>query len=343
VAERYDIPDNLAAWNERVMRELTYLKSFGLQLVSFPIWDLEALPAMDDPELVPVVSLHTTYKMAKPFKPEWSLRPLYEFNMVERVIAAERQLLQRAPRILANSNAIVDILQREYGVDLSNRHEVIAHGTDDPLALPERAALAQQRDEQMLAGDKLRVLYVGRFEPRKGFDIAAAVAEKLLAHGNIEMRFVGDKLSATWERRLRLGGSKLDQSDNLRFLGVVERTELDDAYAEADLVLTPSRFESFGLVAIEAMAAGRPVLALNAGGLGEVVNNGVDGLNWEDGDGVADSISEAIIALDHDRARLHQLGRAARASFEEKFTTGRMVEGIERFYRESLEQGRKAA
>lgn len=336
VAERYNIPENIAAWSARVMREITYLKSFGAQLISFPIWDLEALPVLDDPELVPVVSLHTTYKMAKPFKPEWNLRPLYEFNMVDRMIAAEGDLLRRAPRILANSQAIVSILESGYGVDLAGRHEVIAHGTQDPLACPERAHQAAARVEQMMAGDRLRVLYVGRFEPRKGFDIAAAVAQKLCRDGNIEVRFVGDTLGKDWERRLRIDGTTLDAGENTRFLGVVERDALDDAYADADVVLTPSRFESFGLVAIEAMAAGRPVLVVDAGGLGEVVRDGIDGLKFADGDGVADRIAEAVRALERDRPRLRRLGEAARRSFEERYTVEKMVEGVERFYWASL-------
>ena len=84
-----DLPPNIAAWNHAVWQEVQTLKNFGLDVLSFPIWDLEGLACIDDPDIGVVMSLHTSYALARPHKPEWAARPLYVHHMVRRMIAAE--------------------------------------------------------------------------------------------------------------------------------------------------------------------------------------------------------------------------------------------------------------
>ncbi len=336
ISEAYDIPTDLAAWCGRVWREVQLLKSSGLRLVSFPIWDLEGLPLADDGDLATVVSLHTTYAMAKPFKPEWNLRPLFEYETVNRIINAEARLLASAPVLLSNSKAIEREIKHVYGLDIEDRALCVPHGTTDPLE--SRGERAEARDQRLRAGGPLRVLFVGRFEPRKGFDIATRVAACLVAgESNVEMWFAGDTLSD--QHRLALSRAGLEWIEHhpaVRFLGVVSRAALDDAYVDCDLVLAPSRFESFGLVAIEAMAAGRPVFALAAGGLAEIVEDHVSGRLWADSGDVAEPIAAEIQRLNDDRDALLALGRGARKTFEQNYTAAAMAEGLERAYRRAL-------
>ena len=84
-----------------------------------------------------------------------------------------------------------------------------------------------------------------------------------------------------------------DAKNDIVFLGKQE--EVEDIMAISDLFLLPSEYESFGLVALEAMAAGVPVISTNAGGLPEVNINGVTGFLSEVGD--VDAMSENIIKL----------------------------------------------
>jgi glycosyltransferase involved in cell wall biosynthesis/GT2 family glycosyltransferase len=330
-AEAYAIPHSLAAWGMRVWREVQYLKSFGLEIASFPIWDLEGLPLLDDPDIQTIVSLHTTYAMALPFKPEWHERPLYRHHFVDKVIAAEKAVFARAPLLLANSQAIIDAIEARYDVSIAARAPIVPHGTPDPLLT--RANAAKARDAALLAGDRLRVLYVGRFEQRKGFDIAIDVAHRLMDAPDIEMRFIGDALDDQHRDAIRLAGAgDILASDRVAFLGTVTREALDDAYVAADLVLMPSRFESFGLVAIEAMAAGRPVLALQSGGLAEVATVANGCRSWPDGPDVGASIAAEIRALNADRKVLRQRGEAARQAFEMHYSVAAMAAGIEQVY-----------
>lgn len=332
VAERHDLPRSHAAWAARVWREAQYLKSFGLEIVSFPIWDLEGLPLLDDPDLATVISLHTTYAMARPFKPEWTERPIYGALVVDRVIAAERAALARAPHLLANSAAVLAEIEAVYGVAAGDRATVVPHGTPDPLIT--REAAAATREAAMLAGAPIEVLFVGRFEERKGFDIAVQVARGVLDLPGVTMRLVGDGLGAEALALIdRLGAGAILNDPRIRFgAGVIDRDGLDDAYVAADLVLMPSRFESFGLVAIEAMAARRPVIALDAGGLGEVARPEHGAACFADGPDVAARILGEIVALGNDRVELRRRGAAARAAWAARFSMDTMIDGAEAFF-----------
>jgi glycosyltransferase involved in cell wall biosynthesis/GT2 family glycosyltransferase len=343
MAEALGIPESLGGWCARVWREAQSLKTAGVDLVSFPIWDLEGLALMGDPDQPAVVSLHTTYAMAKPFKPEWSARPLLERFHVTPVIAAEGRLLADAPRLLANSQAVVEAIADLYGIDVRSRSLLAPHGVPDPLT--RRAAAAARRAAALATGSPLRVLFVGRFEPRKGFDIAAAAAARLLQGSpSAEVWFVGQDLGDPERRVLAAAGLEgWEETGRVRFLGEVDREALDDLYVETDLLIAPSRFESFGLIGIEAMAAGRPVLALDVGGLAEIIELGVTGLAFKEAEQTPDEIVRAVLALDADRERLAAMGRAARARYEAHYSVEAMAEALEAAYRAVLAGRAEAA
>jgi glycosyltransferase involved in cell wall biosynthesis/GT2 family glycosyltransferase len=334
----HDLPPNIAAWTRRVWREVQAIKDFGLDLLSFPIWDLEGVACLDDPGIAVVMSLHTTYALARPHKPEWLARPLYDHFMVGRMIAAERRALLAAPTLLANSRAILGDIEAAYGITLApDRISLAPHGTADLL----EGIVPPPRRETF------RVLFVGRFEPRKGFDLALIAAARLLDDLPMaECHFVGGTIDeAARSVMAETGTASLLEHPRARFLGVLQREALATAYREADVVLVPSRYESFGLVAIEAMAAGRPVAALAAGGLAEVVTDGSDGLLVPDGPEAAAQIAAALVQLGRDRATCERLAAGARRSFETKYRMDIMLDAVEAAYRRAVSehQARRAA
>lgn len=325
----HDLPPNIAAWNRRVWREVQAVKSFGLDLVSFPIWDLEALACLDDPDIALVMSLHTTYALARPHKHEWLARPLYDHFMVQRMINAERRALRSVPTLLANSKAILTDIEATYGITLSpERTELAPHGTADLLAA---TGPAPRREA-------FRVLFVGRFETRKGFDLALTAAATMLgALPAAEFHFAGGELDEAAHAVLaETATTALEHHPRVRFLGLLPRDDLEQAYREADVVLVPSRYESFGLVAIEAMAAGRPVVALAAGGLAEVITDGVDGRFVPDTSDAATEIAALLVELGSDRDACERLASGARVSFEAKYRMDHMLDAMEAAYRRAL-------
>ncbi|MEM8625938.1 MAG: glycosyltransferase family 4 protein, partial [Pseudomonadota bacterium] len=94
-----------------------------------------------------------------------------------------------------------------------------------------------------------------------------------------------------------------------------------------------SRYESFGLVAIEAFAAATPVVALNNSGPAEVVRHGETGLLITPGDGEIARLTTAMADLLDTPRRMSELGLAARAEFEARFTVGEMCAAAEEVYR----------
>jgi glycosyltransferase involved in cell wall biosynthesis len=331
LVERLGLPWRQAAWADRIRREVDFLKSFGIDLVSFPIWDLEGLPLLDDPDLACVVSLHTTYAMARPFKPEWQERPLLAARTVQPVVAAETALLARAPCLLANSQAILAAIAQNHGIDPGPRVRVVPHGTPDPWegrAAQARGRIAARRDHA-----PLHVVFAGRFEPRKGFDIAVGVARAVIDMPNVEMCFAGAALDDRARRLIAdLGAEAILDHPRIAFRDVLSRAALDDLYVGSDVVLMPSRFESFGLVAIEAMAAGVPVLALDAGALREVARAEFGARTFVEEPGLVDRLAAELVWLTTDRDELALRAAQARAAWAAHFSVPAMIEGLEGVY-----------
>jgi glycosyltransferase involved in cell wall biosynthesis len=336
LAANYNVPrSGIADWMAGVMREIAFLKTFGLDLVSFPIWDLEALPVLDDPDLTTVMSLHTSYKLARPFKPEWTSRVIYGRTFIDPMIAAESHALGRAPHILANSQAVIDQIEQEYGVTLGERAQIVPHGTPDILARL-GVSLADKMARQK-RGDPLVVLFAGRFEPRKGYDLALQVAALFRGDPRIRFEFVGATPDTAFlDRTKRDYGLDPDRDSSLKFHGEVDRAALEAIYYAADLVMMPSRFESFGLVAIEAMSAATPVLALAQGGLAEVVEDGTSGFLFADEEAFVSGAAQRIAGLAADRAALGHLATSAHAAFAERFSESVMARDVAGFYRAIL-------
>jgi glycosyltransferase involved in cell wall biosynthesis len=333
------IPVGIARWCSAVEHQVKILKKFGLEVVSFPIWDVEGISLVDDPSLGVVMSLHTTYAMAREFKPEWTERPLFAHFHVDRVIAAEADLLKSVPHILANSEAIVDDLTHAYGVQFRDRTVIAPHGTLDPVDVDGDTCAAAIKERA--AGSPLRVTYVGRFEPRKGFDIACGVFARLLdLDSRVEIFIAGDSLNEASSLVVREAGAENIVSDpRVHFLGSVSRTQLNELYLSSDIVLMPSRYESFGLVAIEAMAAGAVVIALAAGGLKEVVDDGDYGYLIEPGENAVSDIVGQILHLANSPELIESMKTAARQAFVDRYTIQKMIGAAEQVYFNAARKG----
>lgn len=342
LGDAYAIPPrDLGRWIAAVMREIRFLKTFGVDLVSFPIWDLEALPVMDDPELASVISLHTTYGLARPFKPEWNLRPIFGGKVIDKIVAAERRALGRAPHLLANSRTVVREIEAAYELSLAGRHGVVPHGTTDLIA--EAGLDLGERLAANRAGRVLRVFVPARFEKRKGYDLALKLADSLADDPRIQFEFAGDDYSDKLrDQALADTGIRIDRMTNASLLGKLSRAQLESRYLSCDVVLMLSRFESFGLVAIEAMSAGAPVLALSGGALPEVVEEGKSGWLVDEDEKFLARTGSLLRELAGDRDAVERMGRSAYHAFHKRFTVAAMAEGIEQFYRGAVAAKRGA-
>jgi D-inositol-3-phosphate glycosyltransferase len=165
------------------------------------------------------------------------------------------------------------------------------------------------------------VLFCGRVDPIKGIETLVE-ATALLSAGDVPpptMLFVGGNLDASGELEGPLVGvarqaEALGVRDRFRFVGSQPQDDLPRFYAAADVVAVPSRYESFGLVAVEALACGVPVVASRVGGLKFTIEEGNSGLlvPWGDAPALAEALGR-VLADDGLRAAL---AAAARPSVE---------------------------
>jgi glycosyltransferase involved in cell wall biosynthesis len=185
------------------------------------------------------------------------------------------------------------------GLGLGALRTGVAHSGIDP------AFLHPAREDAW----RWRLLYVGRLDPRKGVDIAV----EALAHLPTQARL---RLVGGWdvreEERLREFAANLGVGERVEFAGQRDRDDLISAYAAADAVVFPVRWrEPWGLVPLEAMARGRPVVATGRGGSGEYLRDGENCLLFDADD--ARSLAGAVrrLASDPDlRAALREGGFA---------------------------------
>jgi glycosyltransferase involved in cell wall biosynthesis len=198
---------------------------------------------------------------------------------------------------------------------------VVPNGTPRPRQAPPEPG----RD---LPGRPLNLLMLGRLVPRKGHLVLLEALGRLgAAWGHVRTRIVGDAFDDRLGYRQQLAGA-------IGQLGLADYVSLEPfvadpspLYAWADVVVVPSLApESFGLVAIEAMAHGRPVIAADAGGLAEVVVPGVTGALVVPGD--ADGFARRIWAYLENPSLLARHGAAGHERFEKHFDESIYLERI---------------
>jgi glycosyltransferase involved in cell wall biosynthesis len=173
---------------------------------------------------------------------------------------------------------------------------------------------------------------IARLAPQKGhrilFDALPAVLERV---PELRVRVVGhEELSTVAE--LRAYAASRGVAERVCFEGF--RDDVATVLRELDLFVLPSLWEGFGLVLLEAMAAGRPVVATNVGPIPEVVADGETGLLVPPGR--PEALAEAIVRVLTDRPLAERLGRAGRARAEREFGLDRMVDRTDALYRQLL-------
>ncbi|HEY3067781.1 MAG TPA: glycosyltransferase [Methylomirabilota bacterium] len=220
-------------------------------------------------------------------------------------IAAEGRLVAHVDRIVAANAVERRHLVQHYGADPA-RVAVIPCGVDTRLFAPGEAHVARA-GLGLPAGPLL--LYVGRLAPIKGLETLVEAVARLHGKGvPAHLRVVGgdaDEPPDGHEASLRQRVRALDLDDAVRFLGPQSQDLLQRYYVAADVTVLPSHYESFGMVALEAMACGSPVVASRVGGLPTTVRDGVTGFLVGEGDVVdlADRLGELLEDADL-RARL---------------------------------------
>jgi D-inositol-3-phosphate glycosyltransferase len=222
-------------------------------------------------------------------------------------IAEEERIVAAADRIVAANVVERDHLQDLYGAP-PERIAVVPCGVDTGLFAPGDRDTARAR--LGLDGGPL-VLYVGRLAPIKGLETLLEAIARLRAGGApVGLLIVGgetDEPLGTHESDLRRRIARLGLREAVRFVGAQTQDRLRDYYVAADVTVLPSYYESFGMVALEAMACGSPVIASRVGGLQTTVRDGDTGLLVGEHD--AGALAETLARVLADPTLGWRLGR----------------------------------
>jgi glycosyltransferase involved in cell wall biosynthesis len=192
-------------------------------------------------------------------------------------------------------------------------------------------------------GARHRIVCVGRLVPRKGFDLVIRAMALLADKGedDVELVIVGGADAASFAgdpetKRLSELAKELGVDERVHLRGQLPQAHMPAVLRSADLVVCSPWYEPFGIVPLEAMACGVPVVAAAVGGLTDSIVHGVTGLHVPPKD--PEAIAEAVCALLGDPERLQAFGAAGRARVESRYSWARVAAETARVYRSTIKQ-----
>jgi len=257
----------------------------------------------------------------------WDVRDILDPGPARNMLLRVARLTR--PHIIAMSAAV--------GRSLEPAHcpTTVVHGGRSPEHFAQVAPSEELRAQLGLTPDNEVIAVIARLTPWKGHMVLldafrAAHAERPQAR----LLVVG--APTFWEEsylgELQQHAAQLGCAEAVRWLGF--RDDIPDVLALCDLMVLPSVNEPFGIVIVEAMVAGKPVIANDSGGPPEIVADGVTGLIVQTGQ--AGPLAEAILKLLSDPERAREMGRRGRERALEHFDIRRSVREIEDLYRQIM-------
>ena len=320
VFERDLVAWTLAMGHAMIRAAHTLLRDWRPDVVHAHDW-LVAHPAIALAELLDVPLIATVHATEAGRFSGWLSHPLNQ-----QVHSVEWWLTNRADAIIACSAAMRREITHLFEVD-PERISVIRNGIEPSgwRALP--ADVAQFRDEHAPGGDPL-LLYFGRLEWEKGpQDIIAALPRIRAQHPGTRLVIAG---RGTQGDELLAAARKHRVVRAVDFLGHLSDRELRAALAAANVVVLPSRYEPFGIAALETAAAGAPLAASTAGGLAEVVVDGETGVSFPPGDILA--LAVAVNSVLADPAAAKRRAKLARQRLTTDFSWTQIAEDTAEVY-----------
>jgi mannosylfructose-phosphate synthase len=276
----------LHEWGENALR---FIREHGLTytFINSHYWDA-GLAGQHLAEVLKIPHIHTPHSLGI-----WKQRQMetdfpddkqkfeatFNFNKRNRY---EYQIYRDSQLVIATTPVQTDMLRTDYEVP-AEKLRMIPPGYDDNRFFPTGAATREAiRQRPGFTGKA--VLSLGRLASNKGYDLLIH-AFKEVALREPEARLylaVGGEKMDPGERQIldecHALAASLGLTDRIKFTGYVSDEDLPDTYRAADVFVLSSRYEPFGMTAIEAMASGTPTVATTHGGLFRVLKFGVDGL-----------------------------------------------------------------
>lgn len=196
---------------------------------------------------------------------------------------------------------------------------------------------AQIRGEYGIGDDSFVFAFIGRLQRWKRTDVVIRAFHQALLGENARLLIVGGAMfgvETDYEDELKQLVEGLELQDQVLFAG--QQQHVEHFISASDAVVHSSLFEPFGMVVVEAMAAGRPVLAVDKGGPSEIIHHGIDGYLY---DGSKEQLAGCMAELYGNRGQISRVGEQARQTVAARFTAGLMAQRFEHVVEERMVSG----
>ncbi len=259
--------------------------------------------------------------------------------MAGRYARFEKSAIQNSAAIVPNSRATKLDLESRYDAPSDWDCEVIHWGVDTGMFVPTHSDSEEDthkkkeiRSKYGLGSDTLLLLAVGRLAARKGHGLLLRAFAKSAGSTDSHLVIIG---RGSLRSKLNRMASKLGISDRVSIESGMEFEEISEMYRASDLVIYPSYYEGQGLIPLEAMSSGTPVVTVDHGPLPEMVDDSVGAL-FELGS--AESLSQAICSEASSMDSLLEKGREGRKRVLENFSLDGNAEDFLAVYRRAMLQ-----
>jgi D-inositol-3-phosphate glycosyltransferase len=284
---------------------------------------------------------------ALPLARAWNVPHVTMFHTVERLksqqygapasnslasqvrIETERRIAATVERISVSTEHEGEQLRKLYALSPSS-FQIIPCGVDLDAFTPGTPAEREMARQRFASDGRQMLLFVGRLDAIKDLDLLLASVARMRTDAVLHI-VGGDPDGDPELDRLRGLAGDLGIAERIRFPGAVAQRDLPSYYRAADALVVTSRYESFGLAAVEALASGTPVVAASVGGLPSIITHGENGLlvRWR----CPEAFAERLDLLLEDTALRARLSANARLSVE-RFSWERIGDEVRALYQE---------
>ena len=302
------------------------VKKYKIDIVEAPNLSAESFVFGLSKKIPLVIRLHTHFSEAINF---YGVRRNIDSKLSCLI---EDAAIRKSDLVTCSTRAHASLVAEEIGIR-KDKIKII------PLGIP----LPPKNESRPEGCKNPVVLFIGRLEKRKGPHILAkAIPSVLKEMPDTEFIFIGrdtfvskDCISIRGEDKHSFKSMVLKMIPqmylkNVRFLGYVEQKDMPYYFNLCDVFVAPSLYESFGLIYIEAMSYGKPVIGCGTGGIPEVIKDNKTGVLVPPDDYV--SLANAIVDLLNNQKKRIEIGLAARKDIEASFSRELMIERTEKAY-----------
>lgn len=314
---------NISYSNAVCIKLLELIRTHGIQIVEAPLWDSEGFVfSLLKPRPL-IVRIETPLCKVVEIQ-GWEVTKDLKFaNWMEG------ETLRRADKIIAISEAIGNLICKHHQIP-KEKIEVSPLGITIPREVPPNNSI-----ERITTN----VLFVGRIERRKGIDTLFKAIPQIIANfANVRFTIVGSDtaFSVHGDSYKEFLLKNLDEKFHpyVSFKGFIPDIMLQEYYKNCDIFIAPSLYESFGLIYLEAMAWGKPVIGCDVGGVPEIIVDGETGIIIPPGD--VNALTEAIALLICDKDKREKMGKMAFERVKRIFTKEMMAENALKIYSDLL-------